>query len=56
MYFGLNGEQEYSYKEIGERFNVTSECVRQTVNASIAKMKKNVVCNKHFEEYKKIVR
>lgn len=56
MYFGLNGEQESSYKEIGERFNVTSECARQTVNASIAKMKKNVVCNNHFEEYKKIVR
>lgn len=55
MYFGLNGEQESSYKEIGERFGVTSECARQTVNASIAKMKMNAVCNEHFREYKKIV-
>ena len=56
MYFGLNGEKELSYKEIGQRFGVTSECARQTVNSSIAKMKRNVVCNEHFQEYKKIVR
>ena len=55
MYFGLNGEEESSYKEIGERFGVTSECARQTVNASITKMKMNAVCNEHFNEYKKIV-
>ena len=54
MYFGLNGEQESSYKEIGERFGVTSECARQTVNASIAKMKMNAVCNEHFGEYQKL--
>ena len=54
MYFGLNGKQESSYKEIGERFGVTSECARQTVNASIAKMKMNAVCNEHFNEYQKL--
>ena len=51
MYFGLNGETESTYKEIGERFGVTSECARQTVNTSISKMKKNAVCNEHFKEY-----
>ncbi len=54
MCFGLNGKQESSYKEIGERFGVTSECARQTVNASIAKMKMNAVCNEHFNEYQKL--
>lgn len=55
MYFGLNGEKESSYKEIGERFGVTSECARQTVNSSIAKMKMNTVCSEHFDEYRKII-
>lgn len=56
MYFGLNGERESSYKEIGKRFGVTSECARQTVNNSIAKMKKNVVCSDNFSEFSKIVK
>ena len=54
MYFGLNGEKESTYKEIGKRFGVTSECARQTVNASISKMKRNAVCSSSFSEYSKI--
>ena len=54
MYFGLNGEQESSYKEIGQRFGVTSECARQTVNSSLAKMKQNAVCSEHFKEFANI--
>ena len=54
MYFGLNGETESSYKEIGKRFEVTSECARQTVNAAIAKMKKNAVCSDTFNEFSNI--
>ena len=56
MYFGLNGERESNYKEIGERFGVTSECVRQTVNNSIAKMKQHAVCSEHFSEFAKIAK
>jgi RNA polymerase sigma factor (sigma-70 family) len=54
MYFGLNGEQESSYKEIGKHFGVTSECARQTVSASLSKMKQNAVCSEHFKEYMEI--
>ena len=56
LYFGLNGEQESSYKEIGKRFGVTSECARQTVIASLSKMKQNVVCSEHFNEYENIIK
>ena len=51
MYFGINGEKQSDYKELGKQFGVTSECVRQTVNASIAKMKRNSVCLNNFTEY-----
>ena len=54
LHFGLNGEPELSYKEIGERFGVTSECARQTVNCSLSKMKQNAVCSEHFKEYSNI--
>lgn len=54
LFFGLNGEPELSYKEIGERFGVTSECARQTVNTSLSKMKQNAVCSEHFKEYANI--
>lgn len=56
MYFGLNGEQESSYKEIGKRFGVTSECARQTVSTSLSKMKQNAVCSEYFKEYANIVK
>lgn len=56
MYFGLNGEREQSFKEIGKHFGVTSECVRQTVNNSLAKMKQNAVCSDNFMEYKNIIK
>ena len=54
MYFGLNGEKESTYKEIGERFGVTSECVRQTVNSSLSKMKQSAVSSEHFKEFANI--
>jgi RNA polymerase primary sigma factor len=56
MYFGLNGKQESSYKEIGKHFHVTSECARQTVNQSLSKMKQNAVCSEHFNEYLNIAK
>lgn len=54
MYFGLNGEPELSYKELGERFGVTSECARQTVKTSLSKLKRNAVCSEHFRDYQEI--
>lgn len=54
LHFGLNGEPEMSYKEIGKRFGVTSECARQTVNSSLSKMKQNAVCSEHFKEFANI--
>lgn len=56
MYFGLNGEPELSYKELGERFGVTSECARQTVKTSLSKLKRNAVCSEHFRDYQEIVK
>lgn len=56
MYFGLNGEPELSYKEIGKHFGVTSECARQTVNYSLSKMKQNAVCSEHFKEYQETIK
>ena len=56
MYFGLNGEPELSYKELGERFGVTSECARQTVKTSLSKLKRNAVCSEHFRDYQEIAK
>lgn len=56
MKFGLDGKKSMDFKEIGKRFGVTSECVRQTVNASIRKMKKSAVCSEHFKEFSEITK
>lgn len=41
MYFGFKNDKEYSFKEIGEEFGITSERVRQIVNKSISKLQKS---------------
>lgn len=50
MYYGLGGEMPYTLSEIGEKFGLTRERVRQIKEASIIKMRK-ITKNKVLNEY-----
>lgn len=39
MYFGMNGEQEKTLEEIGRKYNLTKERVRQIIESSFTKMR-----------------
>jgi RNA polymerase primary sigma factor len=49
MSFGLNGVQELSFDEIGKRFNMTGERVRQIKEVCLEKLKNN-----YFKELKQL--
>ena len=38
--FGLDGEEEQTLEEIGHRFGITRERIRQLQNAALAKLRK----------------
>jgi RNA polymerase primary sigma factor len=38
--FGLDGEEEQTLEEIGQRFGFTRERIRQLQNAALAKLRK----------------
>ena len=43
--FGLNGEAPMTLEEVGERFGVTRERVRQLQNMSLSRMRKTLIAN-----------
>lgn len=50
LFYGLNGEMPYTLSEIGEKYGLTRERVRQIKEASIIKMRK-ITKNKVLNEY-----
>lgn len=50
MYYGLNGQMPYTLSEIGEKFGLTRERVRQIKEASILKMRR-ITKDKILNEY-----
>lgn len=46
-YYGINGNPEHTYEEIGNKLNVTRERIRQLKNRAEEKLKK-AVRNKNF--------
>ena len=41
--FGLNGEKPLTLEEVGERFNVTRERIRQLQNITLMQMRKQLI-------------
>jgi len=51
MAFGLFGTQSYTLNDISEKYNITSECVRQIKSAGLFKLKKMLIGKDVFFEH-----
>ena len=49
-YYGLNGREELTLVEIGEKFNLSSERVRQINKKSLKKLRTKILLLKDFED------
>ncbi len=49
--FGLNGNERQTLEEIGKKYGVTKECIRQTEARALNKLKQNKYSVNLFEDY-----
>lgn len=54
LYFGLNGERQFTLDEIGNELNLTGERVRQIMDMAIVKIKCGILTSDDFDGMKSI--